>query len=61
MANMSIGEERKTAQEALDLTPLHEGELPIFVLFLKAIVSSDDNDNWANLIDQFGKCRILNK
>ena len=34
MTNMSIGEERKTAQESLDLTPLHEGELPIFVLFL---------------------------
>lgn len=58
MESLSINNQKKS----LDIRPLHEGELPIFVHFLEAMVAgSDDQESWARLVNQFGRYRVLNK
>ena len=47
----------------IDLTPLHQGELPVLQKFLTAVTADDDEDFrglWNKMLEEFGKYRVLN-
>ena len=68
MASLSLkeGEESKDAptdmqkSNVLDLTPLHQGELPVLQKFLSVVSDLEDQSLWDSMLDEFGKYKVLN-
>ena len=65
MAALSIDQEDKAAPDTpkIDLTPLHQGELPVLQKLFTAVTASEDRDAsslWNEMLEEFGKYRVLN-